>query len=391
MSFRPLVVHLTTVSASLELLTGPQLSAIHAAGYDVIGMSASGPMIEELERRGIRHVPLDSLTRASSPSHDLRAMRDVYLAFRRLRPDIVHTHNPKPGLIGRLAARAAGVPVIVNTVHGLYAQPTDKWTKRALVYGLERVAAACSDAELVQNPEDLRVLRSIGVPPRRLHLLGNGVDLSRFRPDSITRDERDRIRLQLFDATTDHVVFGVVARLVGEKGLREVFSAASALRRVLPSARFVVVGGQNPEKRDALSPQEIRDAEDQGVRFLGMRLDVERLYPAMDVFVLASHREGFPRSAMEAAASSLPIIATNIRGCRQVVDDEVTGLLVPPRDSVALAQAIFRLARDPAQRRRMGLSGLAKAGREFDQQRQIGLLLATYARLLSQAGLDRER
>ena len=115
-----------------------------------------------------------------APGHDVLAIGELVRLFRRLRPDIVHTHNPKPGLYGRLAARIAGVPVIVNTVHGLYATPEDSGPRRAVVYSLERAASLCSQAELVQNPEDLAVLSRLGVPEDKLVLLGNGVDLGRF-------------------------------------------------------------------------------------------------------------------------------------------------------------------------------------------------------------------
>src|SRR5207248_1392934 len=132
-----------------------------------------------------------------------------------------------------------------------------------------------------------------------------------------------------------------------------------------------------------------RAGRDAGVTFLGLRHDVERIYAAMDVYVLASHREGFPRSAMEAAAMALPVVATDIRGCRQVVDDGVTGRLVPSRDASALAKAISELAADPRMRKRMGEGGRAKAIREFDQQRVIDITLAVYDRLLVRS--ERER
>src|SRR5262249_60035583 len=103
-------------------------------------------------------------------------------------PNIVHTHNPKPGLYGRVAARLAGVPVVVNTVHGLYAQTDDPLTKRAVVYSLERAASVCSNAELVQNPEDLATLLRLKVPRHKLTLLGNGIDLGRFHPHRVARD-----------------------------------------------------------------------------------------------------------------------------------------------------------------------------------------------------------
>jgi glycosyltransferase involved in cell wall biosynthesis len=298
-----------------------------------------------------------------------------------LRPDIVHTHNPKPGVYGRLAAKAAGVPVVVNTVHGLYAQPGDPWSRRAVVFGLERVAAACSDAELVQNPEDLETLAGLGVPRSKLRLLGNGVDLERFDPGVVDPVERHATRSELGAGPGD-VVVGAVGRLVWEKGYRELFEAARTVRGRHPQTTFVVVGPTDPDKADAVGAGEIAAAEAEGIRFLGLRHDLPRLYAAMDVYVLASHREGFPRSAMEAAAMGVPVVATDIRGCREVVTDGLNGRLTPARDGAALASAIGTLVTDGELRKAMGEASRKKAVSEFDQRRVIDITLETYARLL---------
>jgi glycosyltransferase involved in cell wall biosynthesis len=184
------------------------------------------------------------------------------------------------------------------------------------------------------------------------------------------------------------VVVGLVGRLVREKGYWEVFEAARRLRDRIPSLRFAVIGPDEPRKADSLTVGDRAAAVAAGVRFLGERDDVVRLYRGMDLYVLASHREGFPRSAMEAAAMELPIVATDIRGCRQVVDHGVTGLLVPRRDPGALAEAIAALGSDAQMRRSMGAAGRAKALDQFDQQRCIDLTLATYAYLLTGSGIE---
>lgn len=377
----PRLVHVTTTDISLALLLGPQLRAFRSAGFDVVGVSAPGPYVEELRDAGIDHVPLRNATRAPAPHRDLAALLELRTLFRRDRPDIVHTHNPKPGVYGRLAARAARVPGIVNTVHGLYAQPHDPRAKRAVVYGLERVAARCSHAELVQNPEDIDVLVRIGVAEAKIHLLGNGIDLSRFDPGAVAPGRRAELRAEL-GVADDDVVVGAVGRLVREKGYEELFAAASRLRTDAPAVRLVVIGPDDPDKPDAVDHGTVERARADGVRFLGLRRDVEELYAAMDAYVLASHREGFPRSAMEAAAMGLPIVATDIRGCRQVVEHGRTGLLVPVGRPDALAGAIAALAADAAGRATMGAAGRAKAVQEFDQQRQIDISLGVYERLL---------
>ncbi len=382
---RPLVVHVTTTAISLELLLGPQLEALVAAGYDVMGASATDDHAAGLPARGVTHVALDHATRSMAPLEDLRALVELVRTFRRLRPTIVHTHNPKPGLYGRVAARLAGVPVVVNTVHGLYALPDDPATKRFLVYGLERLASTCSDAELLQNEEDVAVLRRWRVPNHKVSVLGNGIDLTRFSHTKVTDAEVATARHELGATGPDDVVVGLVGRLVHEKGYLDMIEAARLLQPDHAQVRVAIIGPEDPDKAGSLTPAERADAEAVGIRFLGERHDLAALYAAMDVHVLASHREGFPRAAMEAAAMGVPIVATDVRGCRQVVDHEVTGLLVPRRQPTALAAAIAALVDDPARRRGMGAAGAAKAAVEFDQQRCIERTLATYRRLLPAA------
>lgn len=382
MSRRPRIVHLTTTDMSLALLLGPQLRAFAEAGYEVIGASADGPHVEELTSWGIHHEVVENATRAMAPKRDAKALVELRSLFRRLAPDLVHTHNPKPGLYGRFAARMARVPAVVNTVHGLYALPEDPLAKRALVYSLERAAAACSDAELIQNPEDVDVLRKLHIPEHKLHLLGNGVDLSRFDPARVDPARMATLRAS-FGAEPGDIVCGVVGRLVWEKGYREIFEAAARLRTLAPRVRVVVIGPIDAAKDDAITTADVdRAATDGGIRFLGMRDDLEDLYAAMDLYVLASYREGFPRSAMEAAAMGLPLVVTDIRGCRQVVDDGVTGTLVPVGDAAAIADAVAALATDDATRVAMGRAGLEKAHKEFDDRKVIDITLGVYERLL---------
>lgn len=370
------IAHLTTVDLSLRYLLLPQLEEPLLVGIESLGISAPGPWIGELEERGIRHLALPTSTRGMSVAGDLRAALDLLGHLRRHRPSVLHTHNPKPGLYGRVVGRLARVPIVVNTVHGLYAAPDDRLLKRLVVYLLEAIAARFSDAELVQSREDAEIMKKLRIAPsdKVIHL-GNGIDLTRFSP-TIRSGARSEVRRELGVADSD-IVVGVVGRLVVEKGYRELFRAARALG---DGFRFVCIGPDDPDKDDALAPEEIRSAGNDGVVFLGMRTDVERLYAGMDIFVLPSHREGFPRAAMEAAASGLPVVATDIRGCREVVEDEVTGLLVPVGDARALAAAVRALS-DPSERKRMGRAGRVKAENEFDERRIVETVMRTYLRL----------
>ena len=376
------VAHVTTVDMSLRYLLLPQLRAVIDGGGQAVGISAPGPWVPALEALGIRFRPLPSSTRSFAPAADLRAAYELWRVLRDERPDVLHTHNPKPGLYGRVVARLAGVPIVVNTVHGLYAAPDDRLPKRILVYVLEAIASRFSDAELVQNPEDLALLRSYRIAPNA-ELLGNGIDLTRFDRERLPVSTRAAVRAAL-GVTDDQIVIGTIGRLVREKGYPELFEAVARL----DPDRFVLacVGGDDPEKADALDRGLVDAARAGGVRFLGHRDDVERLLTGFDVFVLASHREGYPRAAMEAASMGLPIVATDIRGCREIVDPGVNGVLVPVEDASALARA-FEALDDSDRRSEYGRASRARACERFDERAVVQRVLAAYAAVARRKGL----
>jgi glycosyltransferase involved in cell wall biosynthesis len=381
---RPKLIHVTTVDLSLDALLGYQLVRFQGEGFDVVGVSAPGPYVAGLERSGIRHVPVPSLTRAWTPEDDLRATAELVRVFRRERPAVVHTHNPKSGVLGRVAARIAKVPVIVNTVHGLYANPALSPGKRWVVDRAEAWAMRLSHQELFQSHEDLeRALRERMVPPQRASWLGNGVDLRRFDPAVIPPEATRELRRK-WEVDPTAPIVGAVGRLVREKGYLELFEAASEVRRVHPSVAFVVVGPSEPTKGDGLSASELEVAKRAGVVVAGEgdRKDMPSIYAAFDVFVLPSHREGMPRSLIEASAMQRPVVATEIRGCREVVESDRTGILVPPRNPRALAGAIEQLLADPRRAEAMGREGRARAIDRFDEDAVVERTVQTYRRLL---------
>lgn len=370
---RPLrVAHLTTVDMSLHLLLATELKVDLEAGFETYGISAPGPYVPQLEAIGVRHEPLHALTRAWRPRADAAAGRELLAVLRRIRPDVLHTHNPKTGVLGRILGRAAGVPVVVNTCHGLWAQAHDPLAKRAFVLGAEALAGRFSHAELYQNAEDRRTLAR-AVPRYRSRVVGNGVDLTRFGQGPAARA---RIRAELGVADGDLLVGGV-GRQVAEKGIREYAEAARALAG---KARFVWIGPPDPDKPDALDGAG-------GVDFLGARGDMPELYAALDVFVLPSHREGFSRSAMEAAAGGLPMVLSDIRGCREIGTHGEHLLLAPPGDVRALTTALDRLLTEPDLRARLGTAAHRRALAEFDQRAVARVSLETYAAVARVRGL----
>lgn len=262
----------------------------------------------------------------------------------------------------------------MNTVHGLYAVPEDPWMKRAAVLAAERVAACFSDLELYQSAEDLQWARrnNVVAGSRSLHL-GNGVDVERFAPGAVSESRRQELRSEL-GIPKDATVIGTVGRVVREKGYGELLEAARELTRD-PAVRFLAVG--------ALDSDAEVTSQDGAMLFVPWSPDIREFLAIMDVFVLASWREGVPRSALEAAAMGKPLVLTDIRGCREIVRPGEEGFLVPTRDPPALSHAIKALALDEDLRQRMGRAARRRAELHFSEDQVLQTIEDSYAALLA--------
>lgn len=368
------VAHLTTVGLSQAKLLATELRVDVATGLETLALSAPDEYVQEVEALGVRHVALPALTRAWDPAQDAAAARELRATVRSLDLDVLHTHNPKTGVLGRVLGRAVGVPVVVNTCHGLWAQDHDPFARRAFVLGMEALAAQASHAELYQNADD-RAALARWVPQWRSRVVGNGTDLTAFGPDP---EVRAKVRAE-WGIGDEQVVVGGVGRQVEEKGIRE-FGQAS--RDLAGRARFLWVGPIDPDKGDALK------GEVEGLELVGGRNDMPAVYNAFDIFVLPSHREGFSRSGMEAAATGLPLVLSDIRGCREVGRHEREALLVPAGDPQALANAISRLLNDASLRERLGEAARRRALLEFDQVQVAAISLETYAAIARRKDLQ---
>lgn len=363
-----------------KVLLIAQIEAAQRAGYEVHVICTPGPHFPWLAERGVKLHGIE-IRRSISPFPDLLALWSLYRCFRRERIDIVHTHTPKVSLLGQLAARLAGVPIIVNTIHGFYFHEHMKPMPRRFYIAMEWVAARCSTAILCQNPEDIETAVRLGICRREtIRLLGNGINLERFDPAQFDTGRRARLRDEL-GLPQDAVVVGIIGRLVREKGYLELFTAMRTLMAENPRLWLLIIGPEEPDKpdrisRDALAAYGIAER----TRWLGSRDDIPELLACCDVYTLPSWREGFPRSAIEAAAMGLPIVATDIRGCRQVVREGENGLLVPLRDVAALERTLRELCGDPTLRQAMGAAGRKRALAEFDERQVCEIVLDTYRR-----------
>lgn len=382
------VAHITTVDMSVRYLLLNQLRSLCEAGYDVTAISATGPNVSFVRQAGIRHVTVP-MTRNFTPFADLVSLWRLYRVMRRERFTIVHTHTPKPGLLGQIAARLARVPLVINTIHGFYFHDGMPAHWHRFYITMERIAARCSDSILSQNSEDIQTaIREKICPPARIQYLGNGIDVERFDRDKIDPQRLAEMRRELGLPLAAPVV-GFVGRLVAEKGINELLGAAEIILREHPDARFLLVGPMDHEKRDAVSADL---AQRYGVGnaciFTGMRNDMPELYALMDIFVLPSHREGFPRSPMEASATGVPCVVTDVRGCREAVEHNRNGLIVPLGDVRALANSILVLLNDPLRARQLGATGRRIALERFNEQLVFEKVKAEYGRLLPKKGLS---
>jgi glycosyltransferase involved in cell wall biosynthesis len=295
----------------------------------------------------------------------------IYTLCRKERFDVLHVHTPIAAVLGRIAGKLAGVPIIIYTAHGFYFhEGMPRWKYRIFV-GLERTCGRITDYLFTQSSEDAKTAVAEGIAQNsRALAIGNGVNTRIFSPSA---EVRATIRADLGFANGDFVV-GVIARLVKEKGLGEFLEAATIVGERFPQARFLLVGERLASDHNASIEVELARAKAVlGPRLiaLGYRADVADLLNAMDAFCLPSYREGMPRSIIEAMMIALPVIATNIRGSREEVIDGETGILVPTKSVSALASAMEAFVSSPTTARRMGAAGRQRALDLYDEDRVI--------------------
>ena len=371
------IAQVATADVSIRFLLMDQIKALQSWGHEVIAVCHPGPWVEEIRGQGVT-VETVPMQRELQPLRDLRSTEALYQCFRRHQFDIVHTHTPKAGLIAPLAARLARVPVVIHTIHGLlFHDRMPRW-RCVLFWFPERFTASFCDFLLSQSREDLnRAARTRVCTVKKLRYLGNGIEIAGF---SAAGDGNRASVLRQLGLPDNSVIVGSVGRLVSEKGFHDLFAAAQRIRGCHSDVTFLVVGPQEPDQNDAISPELIASLQRSGtIRFLGWQGDMARWYSAMDIFVLPSYREGIPRACMEAAAMGCPVVATDIRGCREVVRNGETGILVPPRDPEALAVAIEKLIQNRELRRSMGQTGREHICSQFDLRLVLRRLQEFYA------------
>lgn len=363
------ICQLCTVDFTLYHLLHPLMRALRTQGHNVVGVCAAGDLIAPVRDDGFR-VETMPLARSANPARNLRAGRALYAFFRRETFDIVHVHTPVAAFVGRLAAARAGVPRIVYTAHGFYFHENMPFLRRQAHIGAEWFAGRFTHTLMTQSEEDAATARRLGLcRTGDVLAIGNGSDPEIFRPAD-NPEARAATRAAI-GTSDDRTVILMAGRLVAEKGYNEL---VAAMRDV--DAELWAVGARLSSDHAAGINDTIREIEEDPdlrarIRFLGYRDDMPDLLRAADIFTLPSHREGMPRSIIEAMLTGLPVVATDVRGSREEVIDGETGLLLPVRDAPALARALQALVRDPARRAAFGAAGLVRARELYDERRVI--------------------
>lgn len=371
---RPLkICQLCAVDFTLYHFLLPLMKGMAEEGHEVVGVSSDGPLIENVRQAGFRVEPV-RIDRSYNLLRHLRSARTLKRLFRDEDFDIVHVHTPVAALVGRYAAwraRRRGRPRIVYTAHGFYFHEHMPVLKRGIFVFLEWLAGRVTDVLFTQAEEDAATARRLSLLPkgRPVQAIGNGVDPARFHPEPNGR-ARARIRKAL-GTPMDRPVILMIGRLVGEKGYPELIEAMRDVDAELWVAGERLESDHAEDIDRAIAAAETDPVLKSRVRFLGYRGDVPELLRAADIFTLPSHREGMPRSIIEAMMTGLPVVGTDIRGSREEVMPEETGLLVPVKDSDALAAALTRLAGDALLRKKWGEAGRKRALELYDEAKVI--------------------
>jgi glycosyltransferase involved in cell wall biosynthesis len=366
-----------------------QIQYLKRHGFELVGVSSPGAELEEVAARERIAIAAVLMVRGLSPFSDLVALIRLIRLFFRLQPTIVHGHTPKAALLAMLAAGISRVPVRFYTIRGLsieirlgklrYMMKALEWLTCRLAHQVFAVSSSVRDI----------IVRERLCPPIKIRVLGqgssNGVDSRRFNQSLLFAEKIDQFRDQ-HKLPENKMVIGFIGRIVKEKGIQELISAWNLLKDEFPDLHLLMVGPF--ETRDAVNPpvaEQIRN--DPRIHHIEWLNDVLLAYQVMKVVVLPTYREGFPNVPLEAAAMELPVVATQVTGCVDAVVDGVTGILVPPRDPIALADAIRKLLKDPELRQRMGKAGRERVIRDFKPEDIWEALYQEYVRLLKEKGI----
>ncbi|GKH15102.1 MULTISPECIES: glycosyltransferase family 4 protein [Bacteroides] len=333
------IVRITTVSASLRILLKGQLKYMNHY-FEVVAISSKEGLSKTLEEQGIKGYAVE-MTRKITPFKDLISLFQLIRILLKEKPDIVHTHTPKAGLLGMLAAWIVRVPNRLHTVAGMPLLVA-RGNKKRLLNFVEKLTYVCATKVYPNSFVMMDIIISLKLAPaNKLKVIAqgssNGIDTSFFTVQNIISKEELRNRWGI--GTTDFV-FVFVGRIVKDKGINELVRSFVELKKSYNDIRLLLVGGFERELDPLAEDVEDKISKDSFIISVGCQSDVRPFLVMADVLAFPSYREGFPNVVMQAGAMGLPSIVTDINGCNEIIQDGVNGKIIPPKNEKALYEAM---------------------------------------------------
>ena len=347
------LIRITTVPISFKVLLKGQLRFMASNGFDVKGVSSEGEELKEVrENEGIVMEAIN-MSRKITPFQDLKSLWEMWNFLRKEKPQIVHTHTPKAGIIGMLAARLAGVPHRLHTVAGLPLMEATG-TKRKILNFVEKLTYS-SATRVYPNSKGLYdfILQNNFTQSNKLKIIANGssngINTTFFNPAQVSEIEKVALREKL-NIQPDDFVFVFVGRIVSDKGINELIKAFSELQTAenneLTGIKLLLVGGLESDL-DPLNPETLAEInQNKDIISVGFQQDVRPFFAISDALVFPSYREGFPNVVMQAGAMGLPSIVSDINGCNEIIVEGENGLIIPSKNVEKLKEKMLTLARD---------------------------------------------
>lgn len=342
------LIRITTVPQSLRGLLRGQLRFM-SDYYEVVGISSPGEILDEVQKNeGVRAIPI-TMTRAITPIQDLKSVFQLYRIFKKEKPLIVHTHTPKAGTVGMLAAKLAGVPHRLHTVAGLPLLVVSG-KKRRLLDAVEKFTYACATKVYPNSYGLLDIIKANKyAPDSKLKVIANGssngINTKLFDAALIGESDKENLRKQL-GIPKEAFVFIFVGRLVGDKGINELVAAFRRMALENQSVKLLLVGPSEPDL-DPLQPATLHEIESNpSIIPAGYQSDVKPYFAISNALVFPSYREGFPNVVMQAGAMGLPCAVSDINGCNEIVAEGENGIIFPVQDAEAVYQAMLKLSKN---------------------------------------------
>jgi glycosyltransferase involved in cell wall biosynthesis len=367
------ILEIANVDFVVEKFLTPLIDKLSIEGFETHIVCSDGKRVRKLINKGY-NIKTITISRRVFKLSNVISLIKIYKLIKKERYDIVHVHTPIVCVLGRIAAKIAGVPLIIYTAHGFYFHDRMGRWKRNMLIGIEKVISHFfTDLIFTVSKEDEKtVIDKRIIDKERVFYIGNGVNIKKFNINTISRDLlKKKEELGIADNKIKIICF--IGRMVREKGVIDLIYAFKDVLSELPETILLIIGDNKANERDLKTKDEVASLIDkhdlkEKIIFTGYRNDISDLLAIVDIFVLPSYREGMPMSIIEAMAMGKAVVATNIRGCREEVINGKTGYLVPVKNPRKLADSILKILKNDKLAYNMGQNGRKRVEIEFNEE-----------------------